>query len=246
MTAEALRLLEAGEATWPPARRWTLGPWVLRVGQGGGKRVSAATVAEPGAVPEAAALAEAEAAMAEMRQAPLVMVRPGEAALDAMLERAGYDRLDPSVIWHAPIEQLTDRAVPRLSALTVWEPLQIMREIWAEHGVGPARQAVMERAPQPKTGLLARQNDHPAGTGFVCVADGVAMVHALVVVPRERRQGAAQWVMRGAAQWAAAQGAREIAAAATRDNAAAAGLYAALGMRQAGAYHYRIKPAEGR
>uniref|UniRef100_UPI003565F023 GNAT family N-acetyltransferase n=1 Tax=Rhodosalinus sp. TaxID=2047741 RepID=UPI003565F023 len=117
---------------------------------------------------------------------------------------------------------------------------------WAEHGVGPARQAVMERAPPPKTGLLARQNDHPAGTGFVAVQDGVAMVHALVVVPRERRQGAAQWFMRGAALWAEAQDAREIAAIATRDNAAATGLYETLGMRQAGTYHYRIKPVEGR
>ncbi|MFP4406590.1 GNAT family N-acetyltransferase [Rhodosalinus sp.] len=246
MSAEALALLEVNEATWPPARRWRLGPWILRDGQGGGKRVSAATVAEHGVVPDAPALAEAEAAMAGMRQAPLVMVRPGEEALDAMLERAGYAMLDPSVIYAAPIGRLTDRAVPRLAALTVWEPLQIMREIWTAHGFGPARQAVMERAPQPKTGLLARQNDHPAGTGFVAVQDGVAMVHALVVVPGERRQGAAEWFMRGAAVWAARHGATRIAAIATRDNAAATGLYGKLGMGQAGVYHYRIKPVEGR
>ena len=246
MSAEALRLLEASEATWPPARRWQAGPWILRDGQGGGKRVSAATLAEPGQTPAADTLPEAEAAMAELRQAPLFMVRPGEATLDSLLAEAGYATLDPSVIHVAPIARLTDRAVPRLAALTVWEPLQIMREIWTQHGVGPARQAVMERVTGPKTGLLARQNDHPAGTGFVAVHDAVAFVHALVVVPRERRQGAAEWFMRGAAVWAAEHGATEIAAIATRDNEAALGLYAKLGMRQAGAYHYRIKPGEGR
>jgi hypothetical protein len=52
--------------------------------------------------------------------------------------------------------------------------------------------------------------------------------------------------MRGAAIWAEGHGATEIAAIATRDNVAAAGLYASLGMRQAGGYHYRIKPVEGR
>jgi hypothetical protein len=52
--------------------------------------------------------------------------------------------------------------------------------------------------------------------------------------------------MRGAAIWAEEHGATEIAAIATRDNVAAAGLYASLGMRQAGGYHYRIKPVEGR
>ena len=31
------------EATWPPAARRRVGPWTIRDGQGGGKRVSAAT-----------------------------------------------------------------------------------------------------------------------------------------------------------------------------------------------------------
>jgi N-acetylglutamate synthase len=35
------------EATWPPAARHRAGPWVLRDGAGGGKRVSAATAEGP-------------------------------------------------------------------------------------------------------------------------------------------------------------------------------------------------------
>jgi N-acetylglutamate synthase len=36
---------DAMEATWPPAATTRLGPWLLRDGKGGGKRVSAATLA---------------------------------------------------------------------------------------------------------------------------------------------------------------------------------------------------------
>jgi GNAT superfamily N-acetyltransferase len=242
---DVARLLAANEATWPPAESFRAGPFTVRDGAGGGKRVAAATLAPGAQAPVPHDLAEAEDAMRDLRQTPLFMVRPGEEALDALLAEAGYAVLDPSVIYAAPIDRLTDRPVPRLSALTVWEPLQIMREIWAAHGIGPARQAVMERAAQPKVGLLARQNDRPAGTGFVAVQGGVAMVHALIVLSAQRRQGAASWFLRGAAVWAAGHGADTIAAIATRDNAAAAALYARLGMDEAGGYHYRIKPGEG-
>ena len=36
-------ILTALDATWPAAARQTMGPWIIRDGQGGGKRVSAAT-----------------------------------------------------------------------------------------------------------------------------------------------------------------------------------------------------------
>ncbi|MFP4274287.1 MAG: GNAT family N-acetyltransferase [Paracoccaceae bacterium] len=239
MSAEAERLLAVCDATWPPASLRREGPWAIRDGGGGGKRVSAAIALDP--VTDAD-IASAEAAMIDMEQAPLFRIGPDDAALDALLEARGHARIDPTAIWVAPVALLTDRPLPRVTALTVWEPLQIMREIWAQGGIGPSRQAVMERAPGPKTGLLGRHRDKPAGAGFVAIHGGVAMVHALEILPHQRRQGVGGWMMRAAAFWAAEHGAGEVAALCTEANAGANALYAGLGMRQAGGYHYRIKP----
>lgn len=49
MTPDLAQLYETIDHTWPAARIWTETGWTLRDGQGGGKRVSAATRAEPDA-----------------------------------------------------------------------------------------------------------------------------------------------------------------------------------------------------
>ena len=67
-------------ATWPPAETVTRGPWTLRRGGGGGSRVSAATLDGP-----FADLDGADAVMRGWGQRPLVMIRPGDTALDAAL-----------------------------------------------------------------------------------------------------------------------------------------------------------------
>lgn len=63
----------AMEATWPPVAVWQTGPWTLRQGGGGGKRVAAASAT--GAVSEAD-LIGAEAAMAALGQERLFLLRP--------------------------------------------------------------------------------------------------------------------------------------------------------------------------
>ena len=65
------------------------------------------------------------------------------------------------------------------------------------------------------------------------------MVHALEILPHQRRQGLGRWMMRGAAIWAAEQGAQTMAVLCTCDNAGANALYCGLGMDPAGGYHYR-------
>lgn len=227
---------DALEATWPAAGTQDLPGWRIREGQGGGKRVSAASATAPGSDP-----AVAEAAMRALGQTPLFMVRPGEDALDAALAARGYACVDPTVIRAAPIETLTDKPLPRVSVFCLWEPLQLQRDIWAEGGIGPERIAVMERAPQPKTSLMARWNDHPGGAGFAAVAGKVAMVHALEVLPHQRNEGLGKWMMRAAALWAAPLGAEQMAIAVTEENTAANALYASLGMAPVTRYHYRVK-----
>ncbi|SMX40717.1 GNAT family N-acetyltransferase [Maliponia aquimaris] len=237
MSSRLTAYFEALDATWPSAARVKAGPWTLREGRGGGKRVSAATA--EGAWDDDD-LSAAEEAMRLMGQSPLFMIRPDEETLDSALEARGYDKVDPVQLWAAPIGRLTDLRLPRVTAFAIWEPLAIMRELWAEGGIGPARQRVMERAAKPKTGLLGRVSDKPAGAGFCAIHDGTAMVHAMTILPEHRQKGLGGWMMRCAAIWAARQGATRIAVAATTDNSAAGALYAALNMEVIGHYHYRM------
>jgi GNAT superfamily N-acetyltransferase len=239
MTPSVQTLYAVTEATWPPASAVLAGPWTLREGAGGGKRVSAATAEDVWREDD---LTAAEAAMRMLGQDPLFMIREGEDALDAALNERGYDIIDPVNLWVCPVEALTDVAVPRVTAFSIWEPLAIMRDIWEAGGIGPARVAVMERAKGPKTGILGRVSDKPAGTAYCAVHEGIAMVHALEIAAAHRRKGMGVWMMRQAAHWAKANGARWIAVICTKANNGANGLYASLGMQLVGQYHYRIMP----
>lgn len=234
----ARRLMAAVDVTWPAAECRALGPWTLRRGAGGGQRVSAASTEDESAGPEAAA-----EAMRAWGQAPLFRVEERQAALDERLEAAGYRRHDPVVLYAAPLAALDDGRDETARVIRVRAPLGLVDEIWARGGIGPGRRAVMDRAPAPKATLLARAGDRPAGVACVGLDGEVAMLHAIEVLPAERRRGAGETLVRGAASFAAEQGAAWLALAVTEANAPARALYAKLGMRVAGRYHYRVGPA---
>lgn len=226
-------LAEVMDATWPPASRRSLGPFTLRDGAGGGKRVSAASLDGPFTEAD---LAQLETAM----DVPLMLVRAGEVDLDAALHARGWRIIDPVVAYAAPVTQLT-ADLPGLTAFPHWPPLEIARSIWAEGGIGPARIAVMNRVEGPKTALLGRVQDRPAGVAFVACHGPEAMVHALEVRESHRQQGLGRNLLHAATNWAAAQGAVRLSLVVTRQNAAAHALYARLGMEAVGEYHYRMK-----
>lgn len=224
------------DGTWPAARYIPQGPVLLREGQGGGQRVAAASAAGP---LSGAELSAAESAMRGLGQAPLFQLRPGQDEFDAQLAARGYQIRDPVSLHACPAVQLTDRPLPRVTVFYVWEPLAIMTEIWAQAGIGAGRRAVMDRVAGPKTGLLLRHRDQPAGAAFVAIHDGVAMIHALEILPEHQRRGLGGWAMRGAAFWALENGAHTLSVLCTKANDAANGLYRSLGMEIVGAYHYR-------
>lgn len=231
-------LYDVCEATWPPATVSHVGSVTIRDGQGGGKRVSAATVES--AFSEAD-LDAAEAAMLNLGQTKLFMVRQGETELDAALAARGYEVVDPVNVYAARAEDIATERPPRTAAIPGWEPLKIMEEIWAKGGIGPARIAVMHRAQGPKTGFVSRWNDQPAGTSFMAMHAGIGMVHAVEILPHQRRQGVGRFLMRRAAFWVLEQGGHTLSVICTQDNKGANGLYASLGMTVVGQYHYRQK-----
>ncbi len=233
MTLDGQTLAEVMEATWPPAAYIPCGPFLLRDGAGGGKRVSAATVED---VFTNADLVRAEVAMGDR---PLFCIRDGDGDLDAALAARGYGIVDPVLAYSAPVATLIGIGAAHMTTFPHWPPMQIARVLWADAGVGPARLAVMDRAKGAKTVILGRANDRASGVAFVACYGRHAMLHALEVAPAHRRQGSAQNILRAAAGWAQRQGADSLSLVVTVANAPARALYAGLGMVEGGRYHYR-------
>lgn len=230
-------LFAALDATWPAAEVRDVGGWRVRRGDGGGGRVSAATML--GGPRDFTAM---EAVHSAWGQVPRVMVRPGEAeVLDPELDAAGYGAPEPTAVLIAPSAAMAV-GPERLTAFTVdWPPLAIQREIWESHGIGAPRQAVMARCETPKITLLGRMEDRPVAAAFVAADRGIAMVHAVTVAQELRRRGLARNLMRAAAGWAVAVGEPWISVQVSMGNAPAVALYRALGMAEAGIYHYRTR-----
>jgi GNAT superfamily N-acetyltransferase len=224
------------DATWPALAVHRAGPWAVREGTGGGKRVSAASAAGDWGPDD---IVLAEQAQRGLGQDRLFVIWPWDHALDAVLEAQGYAKIDPVVGYAAPVAAFAPPQ--RMTSFPHWPPLQIAREIWAEGHISAARVAVMDRAPSPKTVILGRTADKPSGAAFVALHGTTAMIHAVEVRPSLRRRGAGRQILAAAAQWAAEQGADRLALAVTQANSAARALYASLGMQPVGEYHYRIK-----
>ena len=229
-------LLEAAQATWPPAEVARDGGFETARGRGAGGRVSASRTVTPDWRE-----ADLEAAVTRHRawgQPPLVRAFDTETRLQDLLGQLGWQRFKPTAVLATSIAALAVKPVARMAAFEAWPPLEIQRELWRAGGIGAARQEVMARAAQPKTALLARINDRVAGVAFVAVHAGVAVLHAVEVDPALRRHGAGEALIRKAAIWGGAEGASAVALAVSRANAGAVALYDKLGFTEAAGYAY--------
>jgi N-acetylglutamate synthase len=231
-------LFKTMDTTWPAAETHSKGPWTLRLGLGGGKRVSAATSDQ---VVDETDIDAAEIAMEKMGQKAIFMLRGHNHSLDGLLVERGYRIVDPVLIYVASASALAQYSTDPHDAIPCVDPLALMREVWANGGITEPRLNVMARAPGPKTHLFSRHDQTPAGVGFVAIDNDIAMLHALEVTPGLRRQGIARKMMGGAAKWAVNQGAEFISVVVTSENTPACGLYTSLGMQVVGKYHYRMK-----
>ncbi len=235
----AQKLYAVIDGTWPASAKQALGPWTIRLDDSGSSRVSAATAEIPFKDTD---IPEAEASMREAGQVPLFMIREGENDLDDVLAARGYVIKDPVNMYAAPIDQIAIGRPPPVTTFQAWPPLAVQTEVWAAGGIGKGRIAVMDRARHPKTTLLGRLDDRPAGTVYVGIAGDCAMIHALEVAVAHRRKGLAAHLTRAAAHWAQDQGAAYLTLVTTVANDGANALYTSLGMTLVGHYHYRTLP----
>jgi len=230
-------------ASWPPVSTRMTGAFTVPDGAGGGQRVSAARLTDSAATDTSEAEIDmALAALEGIGQPPLFMVLGHQTGLDARLARRGFALRDTTRAMIRPCADLA-AAPPPVTCFATWPPLAIQTEIWAAGGIGPARLAVMARVQGPKMSFFGRVRDKPAGTAFVAIHAGIAMLHALEVAPHLRRKGLGLTMMRAAADWALAEGAETFAILVTGENQPAIGLYSGLGFEAVGQYHYRSQHA---
>ncbi len=236
---DAPKLYAVIDGTWPASAKQVLGPWTIRLDASGSSRVSAATTEKPVTATD---IPQAEQAMRDAGQKPLFMIRESDAALDDLLMARGYVIKDPVNMYAIAVRDIATTRPPPVTSFEVWPPLAVQAEIWARGGIGAGRLAVMDRAQHPKTTLLGRMNDRPAGTVYVGIAADCAMIHALEIVDQHRRQGLARHLTRAAAFWAQDNGADYLTLVTTQANTGANALYSSLGMTLVGHYHYRTLP----
>ena len=231
-------ILHTVDATWPAARYVECGPFTLRLGHDGGQRVSAASANGPAS---AAQIGAAESAMRAMAQPRLFMISGKDRALNRDLAARGYMVKDPVTMFAAPVQTLAQYDQKGLVAIRAEAPLEAMKNTWASGGITKGRLAVMARAKGPKTYFMGRVDDRVAGAAFVALHESSAMLHALEVSSKARRNGLGRAMTAAAAAWAAEQGAKTFTLVAVTANQAACGLYRRLGMAEVGSYHYRRK-----
>jgi ribosomal protein S18 acetylase RimI-like enzyme len=229
-------LWQALEASWPAASRTAFGPFIWREGAGGGSRVSAATVQHR---PNFVALDKIESKFSSANRDALFQIRDADDSFDSDLAQRGYDIVDPTVCLAAPVESFA-KLDPKAAYIS-WPPIAAQRDIWKIGGIDSARINVMKRVQIPKTTLLARNHDAPAGAAFIAALGSIAVLHALEISPKHRRRGLARAMMCHAANWAKTNSATTLAVLVTRANTEAIALYSSLGMREVGHYHYRRK-----
>ena len=235
MTPSLAALDAAFEASWPGADHAMAGPIRISHAPDAGDRVNSARPTGPGWTE--ADIDRAIDIQAGWGQPPLFRLAEGDALGPWLLAR-GWQAQKPTRLLTAPLSGLTDTPVPRVTAFAVWPPLAIQRDLWTETGIGAARQAVMDRVALPKAAILGRIEDRAAGVAFIAADGPCAVLHALEVLPAQRRKGLAGWMIREAAFWARDQGAQTMLLAVTAGNAPAQALYHGLGFTDIGGYSY--------
>ena len=225
----------AWAATWPAAAYAREGGFLVGRGEGGGGRVSAARAVGDWSEGDIAAV---EARHRAWGQPPLFKVADGDRALAQALAARGYREADPTLILSAPAAVLAEPPIPPVTAMECWPPLAIQRDLWTLTGIGPARQAVIDRAASPQAAILGRTQDRAAGVGFVAVHAGFALLHALAVLPDWRGRGLGGWIVRRAARFGLFHGAGQLAVAVAAANVPARAMHDRLGFAPVGAYAY--------
>ena len=85
------------------------------------------------------------------------------------------------------------------NAFNIWEPLEMQKDIWEQGEIDRNRVVVIKRAECTKTRLLMLWDSHTAGTAYIGIHNEIAMLHALQILPSQRRKCVGAIAIRNAA-----------------------------------------------
>ncbi|BBK45206.1 N-acetyltransferase GCN5 [Allostella vacuolata] len=247
MDASAVRRLEeAGLNAWPALRVALLDGWVLRFADGFTKRANSANPLYGGEGDLEARVNRVEDLYAGAGQRSIFRLTAlAPEALDGLLDRRGYRRIDETVVETADIACLDLEGDPDFhvagSAADWAEPASILQQEPPQSR--PILRAMLERiVPRACFGLLLRDGV-PVACGLAVVEDGMVGLFEIAVDATRRRAGLGLAMTRSLLAWGRAQGAASAYLQVVATNTPARTLYAGLGFRESHRYWYRVSQA---
>jgi ribosomal protein S18 acetylase RimI-like enzyme len=229
---------------WPALRIERHGDWEFRLSKGFTKRANSANAIRPTGADEAVRLA-AENVYARHGLPAIFRLSPlASPEMDALLDRAGYDLFDPSIVMLA--SSVDGVASPDVDIAEV--PSQDWLDGFAAaNAIDPgnhATHAAMVAAIGPPAGFATLRKDGEAiGFGLAVVEDGVVGLFDIVVAAAHRGTGRGRALTESLLHWSRRAGATSGYIQVREQNAVARRLYHRIGFREAYRYHYRVPGA---
>ena len=246
MAVDARRLEELSLNSSAPPGQLLYDGWLLRFSPGKAKRARSVNAIYPSRLPLEEKVAHCERVYAE-RGLPAIYrisVHTDPPALDAMLDRLGYESFSPTEVQAAAIDSGAI-AGPEVECPRLEEWFDMVGDLRgsavAQRGAHLARLAALPLALRPVAVLEAGA---PMATGLAIVEDGHVGLFDVVTREGERRRGFARTIVAALLRWGWEQGARRAYLQVEEGNDPAVALYKGFGFAHAYRYWYRGRPGE--
>jgi N-acetylglutamate synthase len=244
---DRIRLLEdLGADAWPAATTVRLQGWRLSLDAGVTRRANSVLPNATRPLGDADALIDAveRRYRAENLRPCFKLTAAAEPAdLDRRLAQRGYHAEGHSLVLVADARRVAPSQAPQVAIALDERPTRAWLDAcWPATSYAAeraARQEIVTRLRLPRAFGLARFDTTAAGAALAVADRGWAGLTAVHTLPKQRRRGIAQSLVRALASWAIEQGAEQLYLQVERDNAPARRLYAGLGFSEAYRYHYR-------
>jgi GNAT superfamily N-acetyltransferase len=239
-----LELERLAARTWRGLEEEPYGDWTLRAGGGFTGRANSvlATGEPPEPLERAVATVTRWYEQRGLRPQASVAV-PGAVHVDAVLDRAGWSRLEDNLVLVAPLGAWDEPAVD-VALAPAPDDAWLRGYHYRGTPLPPVAREILVNADEP---VFASVRSDSAPGPLAAVARGARVadwlvVSAVTVDERHRRSGLATAVMSALGAWGRSRGARACLLQVASSNTGALALYERLGFTEHHRYHYRLGP----